>query len=82
MQSLTPAQLADLIDTFNIFDKDHDGSITASELSRAFEFIGQNVGEIDAAEIIKRYDENGDGKIEFPEFWGTLFEGIKMCDVS
>lgn len=60
---------------FNMFDKDHNGTISASEMRKVLE------GGIDSAdsvwrEIIREVDQNGDGEIDFQEFQDILLSKL------
>ena len=56
--------------TFEMFDADGSGKISAEEMKRLIE--GENTIDIDCwNEVIKEFDVNGDGEIDINEF--TLF---------
>eukprot|EP01083_Nonionella_stella_P002299 6617_1 len=68
---------------FNVFDKDGDGTIDASELAAIFYSNDKNGNEEERfthAQTIKRMinevDANGDGKIDFEEFKHAMKEDI------
>ena len=57
---------------FNNFDKDGNGYIEASELMAA-------IGKDDhIAELIKEADKNGDGMIDYSEFFHLLVQTQKQ----
>jgi len=49
---------------FRMFDKDGSGLVSSEELSE----ILSSGGTADFEEMIKEYDDNGDGQISFDEF--------------
>lgn len=54
--------------TFNIVDTDGDGLISAEELVRLADLLGQPLGEEGAAAVIAKVDADGDGLINLEEF--------------
>ncbi|MFH8796724.1 EF-hand domain-containing protein [Streptomyces sp. NPDC017941] len=59
--------------TFDRFDADGDGFITAAEYKTAMAQMGDwNVTESVAEAIIKSKDANGDKLLSFDEFWASL----------
>ncbi|GHC45945.1 EF-hand domain-containing protein [Streptomyces flavofungini] len=59
--------------TFERFDADGDGFITATEYKTAMAQMGDwNVTESVAEAIIKSKDTNGDKLLSFDEFWASL----------
>ncbi len=53
--------------TFDLFDKDGGGSISAEEIAQ---ILGRNMSKDPSVwqEIVKEVDLNGDGQIDFAEF--------------
>lgn len=62
----------ELIATFQIFDSDGDGEITADELYEFFKKMGENVSKKECVTIIKDTDRNGDGKLDVWELANLL----------
>ncbi|PHT37209.1 hypothetical protein CQW23_24909 [Capsicum baccatum] len=55
--------------TFDFFDVDHDGKITAEELFNVFTTIGDDKCTLeDCKRMIKSVDKNGDGFVCFEDF--------------
>ncbi len=50
---------------FGALDGDGDGYITGSEMSQAFDKLGQNLSEDEIHVIFKKFDVNQDGNINF-----------------
>ncbi|KAA8517191.1 hypothetical protein F0562_017482 [Nyssa sinensis] len=64
-----PACDSELRDTFNVFDTDHDGKITAEELHGVFKAIGDDQCTLeDCRRMIISVDKNGDGFVCFEDF--------------
>ncbi|MFD0888665.1 EF-hand domain-containing protein [Streptosporangium algeriense] len=62
----------DYATTFSIIDVDGDGLISAPELERLMEVLGQPLTPQGAAEAVARIDRDGDGLISLEEFAGYL----------
>ncbi|XP_062620981.1 neo-calmodulin-like isoform X2 [Saccostrea cucullata] len=58
----------DFKETFNLFDKDGDGTISTSELAVVMRSLGQNPSDDDIENMLRGVDEDGNGSIDFEEF--------------
>lgn len=68
MDSLTPEQIAELRETFLLFDKDGDGTVNCDELGTVMRQLGQEPSDEELRQMIAEVDEDGSGEIEFEEF--------------
>ncbi|KAI8354399.1 hypothetical protein B0O80DRAFT_386184 [Mortierella sp. GBAus27b] len=68
MDKLSKEQQAELKSTFQLFDKNGDGSISSQELESAMRALGQKPTQAEVQELIKNADLDGNGKISFSEF--------------
>ena len=61
-----------LSEFFMGFDEDEDGFLTAAEFQRACQIDGKEKTDEDAykdaCRLIKKYDHDGDGRLNFDEF--------------
>merc|ERR1712012_488906 len=73
---------ADAQETFNLFDKDQDGKISLDELRTAMMAICGRATEEDIARILKAADVNGDGEIDFEEFYTALTKKTTEEDIE
>lgn len=73
---LTPEQLLEFKDAFELFDKDNDGVISAVELKSVMVFLGQSPSDEEVQEMIAEVDLDGDGQISFVDFANCLAIGI------
>ncbi len=71
---LTEKQLLDFKETFQMFDKDGDGTINTSELATVMRSLGHMPDEEEIEEMIDDADEDGSGSINFPEFIGLMMK--------
>jgi Ca2+-binding EF-hand superfamily protein len=76
-RTLDPAQFqaeeaakkkAELMQSFKMFDLNHDGFISAFELGQALSQMGEQHSEAEVLDLVRRADANGDGKIDYKEF--------------
>lgn len=65
--------MSDYATTFNLIDADNDGRISAVELVRLMEVLGQPVTLEAAQEGVLKLDKDGDGLIDIEEF-GTFLQ--------
>ena len=62
----------DIINAFEIFDKNHDGTLSINEFKHILMDLGQKFSEDEVNEIITEIDLDNNGKInyrDFVEFW-------------
>ncbi|KAL1861755.1 hypothetical protein VTK73DRAFT_6931 [Phialemonium thermophilum] len=58
----------ELLNAFQVFDKDNSGTISASELRQVLSSLGENLTDNELDEMLKMADRNGDGTIDYNEF--------------
>ena len=54
--------------TFKIFDKNGDGSISSGEMQSLMQSFGENFTVAEVNEVLKEADTSGDGRFTFEEF--------------
>lgn len=64
---------ADLINAFKIFDKDNLGFVAKDEFKHVMTTLGEKLTDIEANEMMKEADPNGEGKILYKEFIKLMF---------
>ncbi|UJR15399.1 hypothetical protein I4U23_002346 [Adineta vaga] len=65
---LTNHQMKELRDAFDMFDRDHSGSISSSELKQLLQALNFKTNESLIRKVMKEMDADGNGTIEFNEF--------------
>lgn len=73
---LTAEQIAEIQETFTLFDKDQDGMITVGELLEAFHAAGQAVSEAEVEKMLKEADYDANGVIDFSDFLNLVANRI------
>ncbi len=68
LPELTPAQVKQFRDAYDVFDKDGDGGITTEELGYVMRALGQNPSDDEVENMFSDVDADGSGEIEFDEF--------------
>ena len=66
-RKMTEEDIADLKETFNMFDKDGGGTISQAELKSVMERLGMKMSDADVMEVILSVDKNFDGEVDFSE---------------
>ncbi|XP_052097731.1 calmodulin-B-like isoform X2 [Mytilus californianus] len=59
----------ELKEAFSVFDQDGDGFINTKELKQVMANLGEDLADEDVMAMIKEADKDGDGKINFSEFF-------------
>ena len=66
----------DLLEIFNMFDKNRDGFISEDDINYIIDEVNDDLDEDIVSELIRKGDEDNDGKISFIEF-KKIFIGKK-----
>merc|ERR1719198_331074 len=77
---LSEEQVAEFKEAFSLFDKDGDGTITIDELAIVMKSLGRCPSREELQIMIDEVDEDGSGKIEFPEFLKLMSARINDGD--
>ncbi|KAK0737756.1 hypothetical protein B0T18DRAFT_233863 [Schizothecium vesticola] len=79
---LTPDQVEQFRQVFDVFDKDHTGDITASELGAVMKELGLNPSDAELEDLVNEADLNKDGVICFDEFLNLMSQTVKETDTE
>jgi Ca2+-binding EF-hand superfamily protein len=76
--NLSEEQIAELFETFTLFDKDYNGALNTKELGIIMQSTGLSVIDSELKEMVdevntKKLDEEDNRLIDFPEF-------VSVCD--
>jgi Ca2+-binding EF-hand superfamily protein len=69
-------------EAFALFDKDHNGKITASELSTVMGQLGLKPTDAEVRKMIKEVDKNTNDTVEFDEFCVMMKKQVKLRDAE
>ncbi|KAH9513637.1 putative N-acetyltransferase 8B, partial [Bulinus truncatus] len=67
---------------FRIFDKNHDNTISSSELGKMLTCMGMQVSDEEVGTLLKELDKNGNGKIEYREFKAFMLDEMRRSEES
>ena len=65
---ITDEQLESFKETFMMFDKDGDGTVSTKELGAVMRSLGNNPTQEELEELIDDADRDGSGSVDFREF--------------
>ena len=68
MELLSPEEINEFREIFNLVDKDRGGSITKVELSELMDTLGIDATPEEIDLMISEIDQDGNGDIDFEEF--------------
>ncbi|KAL5722019.1 hypothetical protein ACHQM5_005590 [Ranunculus cassubicifolius] len=69
--------IKELQDAFNMYDKDQNGLISASELHLVLHCLGESCSIEDCGRMIGSVDADGDGYVNFEEFTKMMKSGLQ-----
>jgi calmodulin len=75
---MTAELIEEYREAFELFDTDHDGTITCTELGTVLRALGRNPSPRELQEMLEEVDSDGNGTIDFPEFC-TLLNHRTQC---
>lgn len=78
-ETLTTAEKAELRKQFDAIDLDHNGQITAEEVSIALGKLGETSSLVKVKALIEDVDTDKDGQVSFEEYC-TLMQRMKRDD--
>lgn len=83
MDQLTPEEIAEFREIFNLVDKDGGGSITKVELAELMDTLGIDASTEEIDMMISEIDQDGNGDIDFEEFVAVMSRKVNAtytCD--
>lgn len=79
---ITEDQLENFRKTYDMFDKDGDGSISIDELANVMRSLGQDPTQKELEDMMREVDEDGSGEIEFSEFMSMMARKVKEAGTN
>lgn len=79
---LTADQIAGFKETFDLFDKDGSGSISASELKSVMISLGLSPTDEEVDDLVNEIDIDGNNTIEFNEFLTLMSKQLTSNDAE
>lgn len=77
---LTEDEISELKESFELFDRDGDGSISTKELGIVMRSLGQNATDTELADMVSQVDSEGSGRFEFTDFLNMMRSKIRDTD--
>ncbi|CAE8627072.1 unnamed protein product [Polarella glacialis] len=78
LESLRPAQLAELEAIFNLFDSDGSGTIDPKEIRTQMRALGFEADNMTIYQLISDLDSDGSQKLELEEFLALVKDTLKL----
>ncbi len=82
MDKLTPEEINEFREIFNLVDKDGGGSITKVELSELMDTLGIDASPEEIDLMISEIDQDGNGDIDFEEFVTVMSRKVNATYTS
>jgi calmodulin len=79
---LTPEQIAEFRDVFNIFDKDGDGRVTVKELGTIMRALGHHPAAAELEVMVADVDTEGTQTVEFAEFLEMMAKQLQETGIE
>ena len=67
-----------IMKVFPLYDRDGTGTISVSSLRQVADELGETIEDGELNELLQRADANGDGVIDFEEFYTIVTRPIKQ----
>ncbi|KAL5013217.1 hypothetical protein ScPMuIL_007487 [Solemya velum] len=81
-EQLTEEQLDLIKRSFNKMDQNNDGRLSLGEIIKGAQLCGQNPTKEEAEQMLKEFDLNGNGFVEFDEYLAMMKESFVTLDIE
>ena len=78
--SISEETKADYMDSFNMFDTNHDGTINSQKIGEIMRKLGKNPTEAQLSQLIENVSKSGSDKIGFDDFVDLMEQKNKEKD--
>ena len=75
-------KLAEYKEAFDMFDRDHGGTISGDEIYKIMKNYGNPVTKKEVEKMIAKIDTSGDGELDFEEFVTLMQRNISYIEES
>ncbi len=79
---LSPEEIAEFREIFNLVDKDGGGSISKEELAELMDTLGIEITTEELDAMVREIDASGDGNIDFEEFVEVMSKKVSATYTS
>jgi len=81
-EALTEEEFEAISEAFALFDKNGDRAISSSEIGNVFKSLGLNPSQGQIEQMIKEFDRDGNGEIDFGEFVTMMTDKMRRPDTE
>ncbi|MBA0841122.1 hypothetical protein Goarm_003635, partial [Gossypium armourianum] len=79
---LSEEQIVEFKEAFCLFDKDGNGCVTVEELAMVIGSLDRYPTEEELHDMITEFDADGNGAVEFAEFFNLMAKKMKETDAE
>ncbi|ORX46319.1 calmodulin [Hesseltinella vesiculosa] len=79
---LDPAQISELREAFDLFDRDKNGFIDTKELGAVMQSLQMNPSDAELRDMINEADADGNGTMDFSEFLSLMARKQRDTDTT
>jgi len=81
-EELTEEEFEAISEAFALFDKNGDRAISSGEIGTVFKSLGLNPSKVQIDQMIKEFDRDGNGEIDFGEFVTMMTDKMRRPDTE
>ena len=81
-ESLSPEQVSEFKQAFDIIDRNKDGVITIDDLHELMKSFGKELIHAELKDMIRHADADGNDEVDFTEFMALLSRQLRQNDLT